>query len=179
MEPVVVRITNLAGLAINLGTNPVAVTSGVSGVNPEQFSNVVIASGTLSTGSYQDVQVRGAYNMAAPGEYRFVATTNVTGDGDLLNDAMTTQVIRYQGGTAAAEPTTVCSGLPVELTVPDTSLLTSVWNVSTNNGQTWTPVSAEVSTFAPFLVFPQQSALYRTSSCLDSEPVAVTVTSCP
>jgi len=89
----------------------------VSGVNPAQFGNVVIASGTLPSGSYQDAQVRGAYNMTAPAEYRFVPTTNVTGNGDPLNNAMTTQVIRYQGGTAAAEPTTVCSGLPVELTV--------------------------------------------------------------
>jgi subtilisin-like proprotein convertase family protein len=115
-ETVRIRIKNHSVRTINFATNNCTVSSWTTGTNPVVFPNVVLNSGTLLGGATMDVVVSTTYDMTAPGNYTFHATTGVAGDMVPTNDTMM-PVIRVSNNPTLtiASPGTICSGDTVTL----------------------------------------------------------------
>ncbi|GAA4393169.1 hypothetical protein GCM10023186_44490 [Hymenobacter koreensis] len=106
-QPVVVRIQNLGGTAIDFSLNNATVSGSVSGAATQTFAPVTLSTGTLAANATRDVQI-GTLDMTTAGTYTFEATAGVAGETNTSNNALAT-TSRTQNGTVTltAQPTTV------------------------------------------------------------------------
>ena len=159
-EPVSIRIRNSSINTINFGTNNVQITTNVTGATTATL-NFTLNTGSLAPAATVDVPV-GTVNMSAAGTYTFNATATTAGDQNLTNDAMTAVNRTFSGGTATANPSSVCFGDSTSLTISGQNGTSFVWEFSTNNGATWTTTGATTS---PYRVAPTDTILYRALVC--------------
>ncbi|MBL0047299.1 MAG: T9SS type A sorting domain-containing protein [Bacteroidetes bacterium] len=101
-EQVVVKIKNFGSNTLNFASNPLTLSSNVVGVNPIIFPAKLVNSGTLAPFTSMNIVVSNSYNMSTTGNYTFLASASVAGDGDIQNDAMPAQ----------KRSTTVAASLP-------------------------------------------------------------------
>jgi len=87
-ENVTVTIRNYGVATINFVTNPVTVTTNVTGAVTTTLTKTV-NTGTLAAGATLNVIMDGTLDMTATGTYTFNANTSVAGDGDAMNNNMT------------------------------------------------------------------------------------------
>lgn len=90
-EQVIVAVKNFGSSALNFATTPLTLTSSVSGPNPLSFPSKIVNTGSLAPFTSMNVVVSTAYDMSVNGNYTFNASAAISGDGDLLNDAMPAQ----------------------------------------------------------------------------------------
>lgn len=159
-EPVTLRIRNNGVSTINMATNNVTIVVNVTGAATASFP-FTVSSGSLAPSAVLDVVV-GNLNMSAAGTYTFNATATTVGDQNTSNDAMTAVNRVFSAGTALASPGTICAGDTASLTLTGQNGTSFVWQVSTDNGSTWSNTPGVVS---PFLVSPLDSVLYRALVC--------------
>ncbi len=122
-ENVTVTIRNYGVSTINFVTDPVTVTTNVTGAVTTTLTKTV-NTGTLAAGATLNVTMDGTLDMTATGTYTFNANTSVAGDGDAMNNTM----------TAATRLVTVTVGTPLTENFDAGTTLPSGW--STVN--TWT-----------------------------------------
>ncbi|MEO6254207.1 MAG: hypothetical protein ABIO79_12915, partial [Ferruginibacter sp.] len=182
-ETVTIRIRNSDINPINFVTNPVMVTTNVTGAVTQTLS-AVVNTGTLGAGLTLNVPMSATLNMAPTGIYTFNAFTTVGGDVNPGNDAMTPVNITkavLAPGTASASPAQYCitGGTPT-LSVTGTTGGGLQWQQSITAGSGFTDIPG--ATVAPYTVGSPitQTMYYRLRvSCngntLTSNEVAVTL----
>lgn len=116
-DSVVITIRNNGSAIMDYTVTPVTVYASATGVNPATFGPIVLSTGTLAIGATQNVTVATGYNMAIAGTYIFDASTSVAGDGNTMNDTMSSVFVNVQGINAIVDNDTVCVGDSVNLDV--------------------------------------------------------------
>lgn len=116
-DSVVITIQNNGSSIMDYSVTPVTVYASATGVNPATFGPIVLSTGTLAIGATQNVTVATGYNMAVAGTYIFDASTSVAGDGNTMNDTMSSAFVSVQGIDAIVDNDTVCVGDSVNLDV--------------------------------------------------------------
>jgi hypothetical protein len=114
-ETVTVRIQNYGSQTIDFSVDNVTVSCGVTGPNIQNFTPVVLSSGTLAPSATQDVVITASYDMSLIGTYVFDASATTANDGNPANDAMPTTTINY--GLAATSDDTICVAASATLTL--------------------------------------------------------------
>ena len=149
-QNVSVQIRNNSSSTINFATHPVTVNAAVSGQVTQNFTPVVLNTGTLAASATQNVTVASGFNMTAPGTYTFNASTSVTGDVNTGNDAMTAAnvVVNAAPTASLSGSSTICSGGQTLLTFSVSG--TGPYSVTYSNGSNTTTVSGFTS--SPFTV---------------------------
>lgn len=162
-DSVIISIKNYSSLLIDFSLNPLAVHVSASGVNPVTFPITNITTGTLAAGATMNVVITNSYNMSALGSYIFNAYAVTTGDMQATNDTLSSVTIQISGGSATPSRTTLCSGLPVTLSLAGQTNGASIqWQVSTNNIN-WSNVAGAVN--PTVTVTPSVNSYYRALTC--------------
>jgi hypothetical protein len=174
-EPITARIRNWAVNTIDFAVNPVTVTVNMTGAGTALLT-LPVTSGTLAPGATQDVIVGNA-NMSVAGTYTFNASTTLIGDGNTANDPMAATNRVFSAGIATASPSKVCLGDSTSLTVAGHNGSTIQWQVSFDNGTTWTSIPS--ATTSPYVIAPGDTAMYRAEICGLITSVSDTVTVLP
>jgi hypothetical protein len=169
------RINNFSNQTIHFASNPVTISSNVTGINPQVFPNIVLNTDSLVAFGFLDTTVFIGYNMSAVGTYTFHASTSVTGDGDPSNDTLTVN-ITISGGTAnASQTSSFCAGELVNLSVTgQTNGGTIQWQQSTNGGFSFTNIAGGTTT--PYSATTTDTTLYRAEICGSYFSTSVLVT---
>jgi hypothetical protein len=169
------RINNFSNQTIHFASNPVTISSNVTGVNPQVFPNILLNTDSLVAFGFLDTTVFIGYNMSAVGTYTFHASTSVTGDGDPSNDTLIVN-INITGGTAnASQTSSFCAGELVDLTVTgQTNGGTIQWQQSINGGFSWTNIAGGTTT--PYSATTTDTTLYRAEICGSYFSTSVLVT---
>ena len=162
-ETVTIRIRNSDINPINFVTNPVTVTTNVTGAATQTLS-AVVNTGTLGAGLSMDVPMVGTLNMTPTGVYTFNAFTAVTGDTNPGNDAMTPVNLTkaaLAAGSASVSPGSYCitGGTPTLTTTGATGYGGLQWQESTTPSVGFTNISG--ATTNPFtLASPITQTMY-------------------
>lgn len=137
-ETVTIRIRNSSAATINFATNPVTVTTNVTGAATQTLT-AVVNTGSLASGATMDVPMTGTLNMSATGVYTFNAFTTVTGDVNPGNNDMSpatrTKAV-LSAGTISSNPPSYCiaGGAPTLSTTGATGYGLLQWQQSTTAG---------------------------------------------
>jgi hypothetical protein len=144
-ETVIITIRNSSTSTINFATNPVTVTTNVTGAVTQTLTTV-LNSGTLASDSTINVTMSQPLNMSAPGTYVFNASTSVSGDVNTSNDAMV-EVSRTKAaisaGNITASPISYCQagGTPVLRTTGASGYGNLQWQQSSTPGSGFTNIA--------------------------------------
>jgi hypothetical protein len=123
-QPVVVVVQNFGtGSLTNI---PVTVTVG----GPVPATITTTYTGNLAPGATVAVTV-GSVNMSVGGVYSFTSSTNISGDGNNLNDAFSNS-FTVSPLVAIAGPTSVCSGGSATLTASGSGISSYTWSTGQN-----------------------------------------------
>ncbi len=182
-EPVTIRIRNSSINTINFATNPVTVTTEVTGA-VNQVLSAVVNSGTLASDATLDVLMTTSLNMTAAGVYTINARTAVGGDVNTENDAMGTVTRTKQALTAgtATGPSGYCVSTPANIVLSATGTTgTSAlqWVQSTTAIGGYTNISGANTTPFTITAAPTQTQYYklvaRCGTLTDSSAVVTVV----
>jgi hypothetical protein len=89
---VTVTVKNVGSAPINFATNPVTITSNVTGAVTQVMTGLK-NTGTLLPNETVDVVLTGTLNMAAGGTFNFQTYTTMVGDQQVSNDTITTTAV--------------------------------------------------------------------------------------
>ena len=164
-QTITIRIRNSSLSTINFATNPVTVTTNVTGTVVQTLA-ALVNTGTLASNATLDVPMSTTLNMSATGTYTFDAFTSVAGDVLPANDAMPTETrtkLVLTAGVASATPGAICI-TPISPTLNATGAngYGSVqWQQSTTSGSGFTNIPG--GTTIPFTVAApiSQTMYYR------------------
>lgn len=92
-ETIILSIYNFGTADIDFSVNPATVDVVVSGVNPVVFPTVNVSTGVLLSGDTMQIVISTNYDMSLAGTYNFDATATVTGDGNIVNNDLSTYTI--------------------------------------------------------------------------------------
>ncbi|HEX5652768.1 MAG TPA: hypothetical protein VFX58_06830, partial [Chitinophagaceae bacterium] len=87
-QPVTITIKNYGTATIDFSSNPVTVTTSITGAGAGLLTGTINA-GTLAPDATMNVPMTGTLDMTAAGTYTFNASTSMTGDGEPSNNGMT------------------------------------------------------------------------------------------
>jgi hypothetical protein len=171
-ETVTIRVRNSSTSSINFASNPVTVTTNVSGPVAQVLS-ATLNTGTLAAGTAMDVPMTGTLNMSTVGVYSFNASTSMAGDVNTANDAMppgNRTRITLSAGTASATPVGYCNtgGMPVLSASGITGQAAFVWQQSATPGSGFVNIAG--ATTNPYTVASAitQTTYYRLSATCDA-----------
>ena len=169
-EQVSVTLKNFASVPLDFTTDNVTVTVNVSGAITQTLNFTInnnSLNGNLPLPSGNSIIVPvGTINMSTPGTYVFDSYSTLSGDGNAVNDTMTTVNINYLPGNALANPQAVCAGSGVTLTLNGFSPGGSIqWQSSTDNGVTWVNETGPGNNTASYSVIPVDTTWYRSLFC--------------
>jgi PKD repeat protein len=168
-EMVMVTLKNFAAVPLDFTTDNVTVTVNITGAITQTLNllisnNSLNGNSPLASGASLIVPV-GTINMASQGVYTFNAYAVLAGDGNPLNDAMTPVNINYSAGTATSNPTSVCAGSGVTLTLNGSSPGGTIQWQSSPDGITWTNETGPGSNTSNYSVIPSDTTYYLASFC--------------
>lgn len=98
-ETIAVTLKNFSAYPVDLSINNATINVNITGTNPQTFS-LIVTSGVIAPGATMPVTLSTAYNMSAVGPYTFTASSTISGDFDVTNDAIY-PVTLYSNATAA------------------------------------------------------------------------------
>jgi hypothetical protein len=164
-EIVSIRVRNTGTNDIDLSTNPITVTTSVTGATT-QVINGVANTGILKSDSAIVITMSTPLDMSTTGVYSINSTAVVTGDVNSNNNALPLPVNREKvslsAGTVTISPSIFCGNggtQPVLRTSGQTSLTSIQWQQSTTSNGTFTDISG--ATTNPYTVTtPLTQTLY-------------------
>lgn len=155
-ETVTVRVRNSGNTDINLATNPITVTTNVSGASTLVLTGTA-NSGTLKSDSTVNITMTVPLDMSVTGSYSFNASAVVTGDINSSNNAFAIPVSREKVslsvGTITASPSVFCGNggtMPTLRTTGQTGVSNIKWQQSTTSNGTFTDIAS--ATTNPYTV---------------------------
>jgi hypothetical protein len=175
-ENVTVRVFNGGTQAIDFTTDPMDVDVDVSGSITQTLSvtintNALNGGLPLASGNSLDVTL-GTIPMTATGNYSFVISIDLTGDGNSTNDTLIRNitVLPVSGGTITSSDT-ICPGDTATLTT--TGFYGSIqWQEF--DGTNWVDITGATGTSVQ--VSPANSTDYRVQACGTQNSAAYTLT---
>lgn len=169
-EPVIVTLKNYAIVPIDFTTDSVLVVVNITGAVTQTLSlmindNSINGNVPLPTGATINVPV-GTFNMTTSGLYTFDSYCVLAGDGNLINDTLSTVNINYSAGTVMASTASVCGGGSVILTLSGASPGGTIqWQSSTDGGTTWMNESGPGFDSTVYVAIPTDTTLYQVVFC--------------
>ncbi len=161
-DSVIVSIKNYGTQSINFGTHPCSIYVSTTGPNPFSFPVQIINTGSLASGAVKSVFID-IYDMTAIGKYLFNIVTTTTGDTYADNDTIPSVEVGVYGGVLSPAYATICSGLPITLSLTGQTSGASIEWLESTNGTTWTPISG--ATNATLNVSPSVLTYYQAKTC--------------
>ena len=164
-ETVTIRIRNSSTSTHNFATNPVTVTTNVTGAVTQTLT-ATINTGTLASDASMNVPMTGTLNMSIQGVYTFNANTTLAGDVNTANDAMLpterTKVALTVG--TASGPSGYCVSNPVNPTLSTTNhngYSALQWLQSTMQTGVYTVISGTDTVPYKVATAPTQTMYYK------------------
>lgn len=187
-DSVIVSIKNYGTQSINFVAQPCSIYVSTTGPNPLTLPVKIINTGTLAVGASKSFFID-VYNMSIVGKYFFNIVTTTSGDNYAINDTLAPISVGVYGGVVTPSSATICSGLPITLSLTGQTFGASIqWQQSTN-GTTWSPISGAINptlTVSPIVLTYYQAKtcgiLLTTIDTIDinnvSDPVTVDTVRC-
>jgi hypothetical protein len=168
-EQVTVTIRNFAAVPLDFTNDAVVVTVDITGAVTQSLNftinnNALNGNVPLASGAAMDVPV-GTFNMTSSGTYTFNAYTGLAGDGNILNDSMSTVNISFSAGTVSVSSASVCAGSSVNLILSGASLGTIQWQSSTDGGTTWNNETGTGYDSTFYVAMPGVPTIYQVLFC--------------
>jgi hypothetical protein len=161
-DSVVVSIKNYGTQSINFVTRPCSIYVSTTGPNPLTLPVKIINTGTLAVGATLSAFID-VYDMSIVGKYFFNIVTTTSGDTYAANDTLPAVEVGVYGGVLTPSSATICSGLPITLSLSGQTIGASIqWQQSTN-GTTWTPISGAIN--PTLTVSPGVQTYYQAKTC--------------
>lgn len=113
-DTIKVRVFNYGSNPVNFATQTTTVTVKSTGMVTGTYT-LAINTGSLASNAYRDTTVTTSYNMSQKGTYNLKGYTTIVGDGQPLNDTVSTSITKKAFFTITTSPSdSVCKGVPVQ-----------------------------------------------------------------